>query len=216
MSNAAVQLDSSPESRMDTGPEANPWAQRQPLPTPDMQDVGTSLKSRVQRAVQVQQYGTEDVVMVAQRNGHLGSNEDRGTIITTSRIRDDINRKIRGAFPLVTPPPALSLQPLQEWEGHVTGISSDKFSARLTDVTAGKQVEEESAEFPIEDLSDDDRDLLEIGATFRWVIGYLRSSSGTKRRVSQITFRRLPTWTKADLDHATKRAEQLASEIVWE
>ncbi len=72
------------------------------------------------------------------------------------------------------------------------------FAACLVDVTAGQRTEEEMADFPIADLSDDDRKLLAPGAVFRWVIGYQGSRGGTKRRVSQVSFRRMPTWSRRD------------------
>jgi hypothetical protein len=109
-----------------------------------------------------------------------------------------------------------SLEPLQEWEGYVISVDPEQFTARLVDVTAGQRVDEEVAEFPLSDLSDDNRVLLKEGAIFRWVIGYLRSPGGNKRRVSEVTFRRLPAWTKKDLESARSKATKLAREIAWE
>ena len=43
--------------------------------------------------------------------------------------------------------PELSLQPLQEWEGYVTAISEESFSARLVDRTAGRSIEAETGIF---------------------------------------------------------------------
>jgi hypothetical protein len=111
---------------------------------------------------------------------------------------------------------SLSLQPLQEWEGYVISVGPDQFTARLVDVTRGQQIEEEAADFPLADLSDDNLTLLKEGAVFRWVIGYQRSPGGTKRRVSQVTFRRLPAWTKEDMQTAKSKAERLIREIPWE
>ena len=91
-----------------------------------------------------------------------------------------------------------SFRAIQEWEGCVTRIDDDTFAAQLTDRTAGKTLAEEEADFPIDDVSEDDRQLLTLGAVFRWVVGYQRSASGTKKRVSQIVFRRLPMLTERD------------------
>ncbi|MDR7038450.1 hypothetical protein J2X36_003214 [Methylobacterium sp. BE186] len=114
------------------------------------------------------------------------------------------------------PAPRLSLQPLQEWEGYVIEIGAETFSARLVDLTAGQTLEQEVADFPLSDLSEDDRKLLQVGAIFRWVIGYQRSPGGTKRRVSQVVFRRMPAWTKRDFDSAKQRAARLFEDIAWE
>ncbi|WP_309775537.1 hypothetical protein [Nitrobacter vulgaris] len=105
---------------------------------------------------------------------------------------------------------------MQEWEGYVSTIAEGSFTARLVDKTKGNSVEDEEADFPIDDLTDEDRQLLVPGAVFRWVIGYQRTMSGTKRRVSQITFRRLPAWTRRELQHARSRAEEMASTIQWD
>ncbi len=92
-----------------------------------------------------------------------------------------------------------SLHALQEWEGYVTEIGENEFVARLTDLTANARVEGEEAVIPLEEISDDDAAKLRLGGIFRWVIGYERSGTGTKRRVSQIVFRDLPVVTKSDV-----------------
>ena len=88
---------------------------------------------------------------------------------------------------------------LQEWEGYVVEIGETDFTTRLIDLTAGADHEEEEAVIPIAELSDDDAGKMREGSVFRWVIGYERSPAGTKKRVSQIVFRDLPTMTEADL-----------------
>jgi hypothetical protein len=113
-------------------------------------------------------------------------------------------------------PRDVSFYPLQEWEGYVVDIAGDTFTARLVDKTADKTVEGEVGEFAVSDLTDDDRELLKPGAIFRWTIGYQRTKGGTKRRVSDIVFRRLPQWTKFDLASAKERAKKLADGIRWE
>jgi hypothetical protein len=194
----------------DTAPEGASWFQAPKRPIPEIQRVGDELNARVHGA------------LVASRYAHAGStyrqDEANGTFLVPhhGRIPEIVNRSIRGVFPQIVPAPAVSLQPLQEWEGYVTEVRAETFAGRLTDLTAGRKVEEESGEFPISDVADDDRELLVAGAVFRWVIGYLRTRSGTKRRVSQITFRRLPAWTARDLDKANSRATELASQIVWD
>ncbi len=110
----------------------------------------------------------------------------------------------------------LSFHALQEWEGYVIDIAEDSFTARLTDITRRSMVEEESAEFPKSEVSDDDLALIEEGAIFRWVIGFQRSRGGTKRRVSEIVFRRLPAWTKRDLYEAKELAATLSKELAEE
>ncbi len=202
--NLAVRTD------LDTAPEANPWFQPAVLPVPQIGQIGGELHSRVQGALLAWQYGRTS-------STHTQENS-RGTLVTPhhGRIPALIDRTIKGAFMHTTPTPALSLQPLQEWEGYVTEIRADTFTAQLTELTAERTHEEETADFPTADVPEDDRDLLAVGSIFRWVIGYLRSGRGTKRRVSQITFRRLPAWTAKDLSRAQERATALSREIEWD
>ena len=108
-------------------------------------------------------------------------------------------------------PREITFYPLQEWEGYVVAVGEDVFTARILDLTAGSQYEEEEADFPIEDLSESDLNLLRPGAVFRWAIGYQRSRGGTKRRVSQIVFRQLPQWTAYELEENRRKAKELGA-----
>jgi hypothetical protein len=205
MSVAAAALNS------DTLPEGNAWFQQIERPSPDVGLIGAQLTSGVSQALVARDYADRSY---DQQEKSWGTVEVSRQV--SRRIVEAIDRKVRANFPAIAPAPALSLQPLQEWEGYVLDIRADTFTARLADVTAGSKLEEEIAEFPLADLSDDDRQLLAIGAIFRWVIGYQRSPAGTKRRVSQVTFRRLPAWTKSELKQANKRAQELVTGIIWD
>ena len=106
--------------------------------------------------------------------------------------------------------PQVSFHLLQEWEGHVTEIGEDDFTVRLLDLTAGSSHEEEEAVILLSEISEDDLKRLRLGSIFRWVIGYERSASGTKQRVSRIVFRELPVVTKRDIAEAEERARKTA------
>ena len=114
------------------------------------------------------------------------------------------------------PEARVSFHPLQEWEGYVIAIGDTTFTARLTDLTTGADIAREEAEFPMEDLTDDDRERISMGSVFRWAVGYERRLGGTKRRISHIVFRRLPMWTKRDLAKAEEEAVVLAKSLKWE
>ncbi len=101
-------------------------------------------------------------------------------------------------------------QVLQKWEGYVIEIGEDDFTVRLLDLTAGSSHEEEEAVIPLAEISEDDLKHLRLGSIFRWVIGYERSKSGTKQRVSQIVFRELPIVTKQDIAEAEEWAKKTA------
>ena len=99
---------------------------------------------------------------------------------------------------------------LQEWEGYVTEIGEDDFTVRLLDLTAGSSYEEEEAVIPLSEISEDDLKRMRLGSIFRWVIGYERSASGNKQRVSRIVFRELPVVTKQDIAEGEKWARKVA------
>ena len=95
--------------------------------------------------------------------------------------------------------PSATFHALQEWEGYVLAIDRHEFEARLIDMTAGGMYEGEEATIPIRELSDHDAKKLRVGAIFRWVIGYLNTVGGSRKRVSEIVFRDLPAITKSDI-----------------
>ena len=109
------------------------------------------------------------------------------------------------------------LEVLNSWEGVVTQISYGEgyFTARLYDLTNSQNGVSE-ADFEIEDVSSNDRDLLRSGGIFRWMVGYRRHSFGQRERVSAIVFRRLPSWTAEDLKRAQDEGERLAASLVIE
>jgi hypothetical protein len=94
-----------------------------------------------------------------------------------------------------------------QWEGTVTAISGDEFTVVLRDLM-GPKAEEYDATFAIEEISDEDRDLLQIGAIFYWTIGY-RVLHRQRLRVSEIRFRRLPAWSRADIARVEKLSRDL-------
>lgn len=103
--------------------------------------------------------------------------------------------------------------PLQKWEGTVLEVIENSFIARLIDQTSGAPDEE--AEFPFEEISDDDLPLIEPGAIFYWNIGYTVSPSGQRTRSSLIRFRRLPAWTEGEIKEARREAERLSDILDW-
>lgn len=102
---------------------------------------------------------------------------------------------------------------LQKWQGVVIDVSKESFLARLKDLTnAGP---DEEAEIPIEELSPGDMELLRPGAVFYWNIGYLDKLSGQRLRHSFLRFRRLPAWTREELEQAEKEAKRIQESIAW-
>ena len=109
-----------------------------------------------------------------------------------------LNRFVGGPVQGARRRPVPSFHPLQEWEGHVIDISEARFTARLHDLTAGGQIDDEEADIPMSELSQADAAKMKVGSVFRWVIGYEIAADQPKKRVSQIVFRDLPAVTQSD------------------
>jgi len=95
---------------------------------------------------------------------------------------------------------------LQKWEGYVIKVRRDTFLAKLVPIVGGGPDQE--AEIYLEEVKKQDRALIEPGAVFYWSIGYLDKPSG-RHRTSLIRFRRLPRWTRHELEIADAEATRL-------
>jgi len=95
---------------------------------------------------------------------------------------------------------------LQKWEGCVSEIEAEQgiFRARLVSLT--KPEPDEEAEFEINDISDEDRELLAPGAIFYWNIVAYQSPVGQRTKQSIIRFKRLHRWDPKDLKKAESKA----------
>ncbi len=98
-------------------------------------------------------------------------------------------------------------------EGVVLSIHENHFTAKLTDMNHDEV--DEVADFPYDEISDDDRSLLEIGSVFYWNIGYKLLPSGQKERSSLIRFRRLPAWHRSEIEIANEKADELTAFFGW-
>jgi len=99
-----------------------------------------------------------------------------------------------------------SLKPKQTWEGTVIDVLDNCFRATLVDLT-NRQNPDEEALFSLEEISEDDLPLVNIGSSFYWTIGNERTPAGQQKNTSIVQFRRIPFWTAASLEEAKKRAE---------
>jgi hypothetical protein len=113
--------------------------------------------------------------------------------------------RLRPTVPSV-PVPREFFRAMQKWEGYVTEVDQDTFRARLARVLG--EGPDQEAEIYTEEVDEADRALIQPGAVFYWSIGYLDRPSG-RVRASIIRFRRLPVWTKRELDSASAEADRL-------
>jgi hypothetical protein len=99
------------------------------------------------------------------------------------------------------PPSTEYFKAIQKWEGKVISISGETFRATLSTIVGDKA--EQEADIYINEVTPDERHLLEPGAVFYWSIGYLTRPSG-RRRESVIRLRRLPVWTEDEIKKIDK------------
>lgn len=99
---------------------------------------------------------------------------------------------------------------LQRWEGIVIEVDGDEFTATLTDLT-DRTSPVESATFPIAEINDEDRSLIQPGGVFYWFVGYQIEPRGTKGRLSEIRFRRLPASERRRAARLESRADELTA-----
>lgn len=99
---------------------------------------------------------------------------------------------------------------LQKWEGTVTACSQQEFTAVLRE----KGQPDQEATFDLEEVPEGDRELIVAGAVFHWSIGY-RDRRGQRSRESIIRFRRLPAWTRRELERADQEADEIIAALHW-
>lgn len=112
--------------------------------------------------------------------------------------------------PVRVPPiaaPGYRTQLLQQWEGVVTKVAAGEFEAMLHDLT-DRSRPRELATFSLDEVAPGDVRFVTEGSVFYWSIGY-EERAGSKRRVSDIRFRRLPAWTASELRAVEREADDL-------
>ena len=96
---------------------------------------------------------------------------------------------------------------IKNWEGVVTGIGDEVFTARMRDERDPNDRGDEEFEISIGDVPEGDLDLLVEGGIFYFTIGYESRPGGPRRKVSQVVFRRMPNWHRNDLQRISSVAD---------
>lgn len=89
----------------------------------------------------------------------------------------------------------------QRWQGYILELNSDRFVAKLEDLTKPGGTYE-ILEFDLSDVSPDDLPLVQIGSIFYWSIGSVMTNGQLKRQ-SILRFKRVALWSELDYDSAT-------------
>jgi len=79
----------------------------------------------------------------------------------------------------------------KEWEGTVSWVGKDSFSAELREVRSDHDEDQtDLTEIPLSDVPESDRALLREGAIFRYLVGYAKTYKGTVTRKRHVYVRR--------------------------
>jgi hypothetical protein len=153
--------------------------------------------------------GATRFIPLADDDVKLRSNRDRPSTANTFEWKDSSHVLPRFAgVPLIEPPrpsPQEARQwPLQVWLGSVIEMGASDFVAVLRDQTDPSRPDERVT-IGNDEVDPQDKNLFSTGATFYWYISE-EIRRGTRRTVTELRFRRLPVWSKAELDDVKRRA----------
>lgn len=124
-----------------------------------------------------------------------------------------IEEKVKKELPRVITPLSQKQNLVEDvrqiFTGFVTNIGDYGITARISDVTDSSKSDEEIV-FDINEIDERELCLVELGAQFYWHIGYKQGHKISRQRFSVIRFRRLPRWTRDELESAEQIAKEYA------
>jgi hypothetical protein len=132
----------------------------------------------------------------------------------TMAEQEESSKRLK-AYDFVYPPPTggvvgsepvARLNPRQAWEGTVIECLGSSFLARVTDRTNPSNPDE-LVTFDLDEISEEDRKMVEKGSSFYWTIGTERSPAGQIKNVDMVNFRRLPGWKASSFREADREAQ---------
>jgi hypothetical protein len=127
---------------------------------------------------------------------------------TDKLLSDDKVRSMQPfKFPAL-PAPSFRSQTLRVWEGVIVDLGTAKFKAVLTDVEH-PGFGRESGEFYLTEVSENDRELVQLGAVFYWYVGVEITKSHRLKEVTALRFRRLPGWSAQQVKSVEEEAGRL-------
>jgi hypothetical protein len=101
------------------------------------------------------------------------------------------------------------LRARQRWEGTITEVNGDEFTAVLADLSNPGNSEEEAV-LSLNELvvQDDDIPLIKPGSSFYWIVGTETTPAGVRKNVSFLEFKRIPRWSTNAVSRAKARADR--------
>lgn len=98
------------------------------------------------------------------------------------------------------------------WIGFIEEINSDSFSAKLYDDENSESYE--VAEFDVEEVSESDKELLKVGASFYWSVGFA-TENGQVKKQSLIRFRRR-FLEISEFDNIVDESREMSKKMKWD
>lgn len=103
-----------------------------------------------------------------------------------------------------------SFKVLESWVARVetVDLEAQTFTALVSsEIHTGTR---EAAEFTFDEISEDDRALIQAGAIFYWSVGYQIDEFGGRSTASVVRFRRVHHWRPKEIREARARASEYA------
>lgn len=101
----------------------------------------------------------------------------------------------------------------QNWIGHVLKVDNDSFFAKLED--KNEPTTYETASFDIEEVSTGDLDLLKVGASFYWSVGYA-NQNGQVIKQSLVRFKRAVNIIEEEFEEIAGKVDDLYNDLNWD
>jgi len=106
----------------------------------------------------------------------------------------------------------LRMVPIQIWEGEVLGVDQDAGMMQVLLSAKMGEVPDHTAEISLEWVVEQDKDLVSPGSVFYWTL-YKEIKRGSIINSQELRFRRLPSWSKNQIERVHRAAEQLFARI---
>ena len=98
--------------------------------------------------------------------------------------------------------------PIEVWEGEVKSVDIQAQTMQVYLHSKLSQTPDHAGEIGLEWVTDQDKDLIKPGAVFYWTL-YKETRRGSIRNSQELRFRRLPSWSKTQLERIQAEASKL-------
>ena len=107
---------------------------------------------------------------------------------------------------------SVNASPLQIWEGRVLTVNSEKNSMDVLLSAQMSPMPDHTGEIDLQWVSEQDLDLVKPGAVFYLTL-YKRTKRGSVENSQELRFRRVPNWTRKQLQQVQNETKMLLSNV---